>query len=152
MQSISDLADDLHSKLRQEVSDLNLTLKRSVEFFTLFFLLGLIYSNYLYDFLEVAKHNRDVLVLDTALLRSLAKFAISVGWPFLVISLLDEEWKYKDAQRIAVATFVFCTAIWVHKYSLRACLLGSLMLFLPLFISATILHSIGTLRHRKHFL
>jgi hypothetical protein len=133
--------------ISQAIEELNLTAKRILEFILMFFVLSIIYSNYLVGFMELG--NRDLSFLDEALFTSLLKFSFHIGWPFLVVPFFDKEWQVIDAQRIALATFFICTLLWIHKYDLNACVGGAAVLFAPLFFSALLFHWIGTLRNRE---
>lgn len=107
--------EPIRDAISQAIEDLNLTTKRILEFLMMFLVLSVIYSTYLVDFMELG--NRDLSFLDTALFTSLLKFFFHIGWPFLVLPFFDKEWKVRDTQRIALATFFICTSLWIHKYN-----------------------------------
>jgi hypothetical protein len=127
--------------------ELNLTRKRILEFVLMFFVLSIIYSTYLLDFMGLL--DRDLSFLDKAPITSIIKFFFHIGWPFLILTLLDKEWSIRDTQKITLTAFFICTALWIHKYKLNACIGGSAMLFAPLFFSALLFHRLGAWRHRK---
>jgi len=137
----------IRDTISQALEELNLTAKRSIEFLLMFFLLSIIYSKYLVDFLELG--DSDLSYLDNALFTSLLKFFFHIGWPFLILPFIDKEWQIRDTQKITLATFVLCTAVWLHKYNLHACMAGAAMLFAPLFFSALLFHRLGSWRHRN---
>jgi len=139
--------ETVRDAISQAIEDLNLTTKRIFEFLLMFCVLSIIYSTYLVDFMELG--NRDLSFLDKALFTSLLKFFFHIGWPFLVLPFFDKEWQLRDTKRIALATFFICTALWIHKYNLNACVGGAAVLFAPLFFSALLFHGLGKLRHRK---
>lgn len=137
----------LRDAVSQKIEDLNPTKKRILEFILMFLVLSVIYSTYLVDFMELG--DRDLSYLDKSLFTSILKFFFHIGWPFLVLRLLDEEWQIQDTQIITLITFFVCTSLWIRKYNLNACIGGAAVLFAPLFFSALLFHGLGTLWHRK---
>lgn len=130
----------------EELSDrLNLSPKRLVQYLGLFLVTTLIYASYLKGFIDYAEGSSQLLD-DKSFYWAAVKLICSVGWPFLLLSLLDKEWAIIDTQRVTVAAYVISLLFWLHRYNLNACALGSLMLFVPLFFSAIAFHGLGALR------
>ena len=110
---------------------------------------SLVCASYLKGFIDHADQG-SAFVDDAAFFFAALKFALSVGWPFLILAVLDKEGVCADTQRVAVAAYVVPLLFWLHRYNLNSCALGSLMLFVPLFFSAIAFHGLGTLRFRHH--
>lgn len=140
--ALSEVASDAWGEL---TDSLDLSPKRSVQYLILFPVTTLIYGSYLKGFIEYAQSSNQVSD-DKSFYWAAVKLICSVGWPFLLLSLLDREWAIIDTKRITVAAYIISLLFWLHRYNLNACALGSLMLFVPLFFSAIAFHGLGALR------
>ena len=146
---ITDTLVEVASGAWSELTDrLNLSPIRLVQHLGLFLVISLIYASYLKGFIDYAEHGNQAMD-DKTFYWSVIKLICSVGWPFLVLSMLDKEWTRIDTQRVAVAAYVVCLLFWLHRYNLKACALGSMMLFVPLFFSAIASHWLGAWRSRR---
>ena len=110
----------------------------------LFPVLFLIYSIYLNGIVE-PKHE-GVIPFDLSFLFTIIKLTIFAGWPFGVIARLDSSWRSEDAARMAIASFMAASVLWLHRYHLHACGLGLTLLFAPAVFSALVFHSLGVRR------